>query len=320
VSTNPWVTEEFGFRRGFERYKFVHFATAGQVNQIALSMLDRSKDGRPVFLYVHYMDVHGPYTPEKRFFDAPPLDVPGRGVIGDTELEDLYRNGQIDPNAVEVPKRLHARYEAEVQQLDADIGQLSEALDARGILAGGVELVTADHGEGFGEHGPSSHGDTLYPEVLRVPAILCGPGLQPGERVPQQVRSIDFAPTLLALAGIAPPPDFEGRALLPPSGEHATDRVAVSAVGLNDAIPELDYVSVTTPAYLLIRERKSNDVELYDLGADPQALHALSPDDPEVERLSALVGPEESRTGEQVELDPATRERLRALGYLKDEH
>ena len=83
------------------------------------------------------------------------------------------------------------------------------------VLAIEVVVVTADHGEEFMEHGSIVHTKTLYDELLHVPLIFRGPGVPRGVRVRSMAALIDIVPTVLALAGIAPPPGLDGRSLLP---------------------------------------------------------------------------------------------------------
>ena len=197
--------------------------------------------------------------------------------------------------------------------------ELFERLRAEGFLADSVTVVTSDHGEAFREHGTVEHGSNLYPEVTGVPLVFAGEGRVPsGLRVRTQVRSIDVAPTLLGLAGLDVPEGIDGETLLPMDGDALLDRVAIAAVGLNDFAPDRDYVSVTTRDHFYVRDRRSGAVEFYDLRVDPGALEDLGADHPEAARLSSLVPAESDANAQRTALDPATREQLRALGYLDD--
>jgi len=219
-----------------------------------------------------------------------------------------------------VEARVHRLYEAGVQETDAAIADALEDLRQTGFLDGAIVVVTSDHGEGFGEHGTRTHGWNLYPEVIEVPLIIQAPGrLPPGVRIEAQVRSVDVAPTVLALAGVEPPASFEGRSLVGPEGQLPEARVAVAAVGLTDRLKDRDYVAVVSADHLYVRDRKSGAVEFYDLTRDPGALHDLGPDHPLVPGYAALEGGGDATRLENVELDPALRAELRTLGYLVDD-
>jgi arylsulfatase A-like enzyme len=320
VQGNPWLRSVFGFDNGFDRYEYEYLQSAQQVNASALELLEEAGRERPVFLYLHYMDVHAPYQPARRWFDEPPLVLPGQGPVADSELERRYRFREL--SGPELDRRVRVLYEAELRGLDDALGALFDALRAQGRLDHTVLVVTSDHGEAFGEHGQVGHGRTLYPEVTAVPLLVHAPGRVPaGVRIDAQVRSIDVAPTLLALAGLPPVPSFEGEVLLPMEAGAIRSRVARSAVGGNDNAPDQDFATVVSEGRLYILERHSGAVEFYDLRSDPGARRNLGPEHPEAARFAALVA-ENKPTGlpDGIVIDGERRKELEALGYLDEAH
>jgi arylsulfatase A-like enzyme len=262
------------------------------------------------------MDVHGPYRPDPAWFDEPPLAVAGR-PLPDRDFELRYRRGEL--RGPEFDRRARALYEAEVRQLDAELGRLFEALRQRGRLDAAVLAITSDHGEAFGEHGEPTHGRNFYPEVYAVPLLLHAPGRVPaGLRVAALVRSIDIAPTLLALAGLEPPASFQGEPLLPLTTGSIRARVARGAVGLNDHAPDRDFSAVVTEDRLYVRDKLGGRVEVYDLAADPGALRDLGAAHPDAARLAALEDGAGAEAGPgRVEIDAGLRGQLESLGYLE---
>jgi arylsulfatase A-like enzyme len=215
---------------------------------------------------------------------------------------------------------VRALYAAELRGLDDALGELFDALRAQGRLERAVLMVTSDHGESFGEHGQVVHGRTLYPEVCDVPLLVHAPGRVPaGVRVDAQVRTIDVAPTLLAFAGLPRVPGIQGEPLFPLDAGALEGRVARSAVGLNDSAPDQDFAAVASEGRLYILERRSGTVEFYDLRSDPGARLNLGRGHPEAARFAALLA-EDTSAGASggVQIDPALREELEALGYLED--
>ncbi len=95
------------------------------------------------------------------------------------------------------------------------------------------------------------------------------------------------------------------------------DRIAISAVGLNDSIPDLDYTAVVSPEHLYVREKNNNVVEFYDLQLDPGAQHNLGTSHPKAAAYAKLEDKAVSGTTRQTELDEKTRQQLRSLGYLR---
>ena len=313
INTNPWLLPRFGFRAGFDVYESPTGADAASVIALALKQVSQAR--HPFFLYLHFMDVHAPYTPDARFFDQPPLRLEGGAAVPDDQLERAYRKRGLDPPAV--VQRVKQLYDAEIRATDAALETLLADLRRLDLLDDAILVVTSDHGESFGEHGTTEHGWNLYPEVYEVPLVFRAPGRLPrGRRLAAQVRSIDIAPTLLALAELAIPPSFEGRSLTPMNPDSLRDRVALSAVGLNDYVPQRDYVAVISPDHLYIRERRSGTEEFYDLRSDPGALRNLGADSQQAAALAAWVRSGDVPAPNQIELDADTRARLEALGYL----
>ena len=130
------------------------------------------------------------------------------------------------------------------------------------------------------------------------------------------MRSIAGAPTLLALAGLPSPASFEGTPLLPMRPGALEDRLAVSAVGLNDYVPDLDYVAISSASHLYVRERRSGRAEFYDLVADPGAQIDLGGQAAGIEFYAAKVPAPLELPSAAAVLGDRAREQLEALGYL----
>ena len=85
-----------------------------------------------------------------------------------------------------------------------------------------ITAVLSDHGESLSEHGEYTHGVFLYDATLRIAFVMSGPGIPAGRRVKQQVRSIDFLPTVLTLMGGDVPSNVQGVSLVPAFNGSAT--------------------------------------------------------------------------------------------------
>jgi arylsulfatase A-like enzyme len=167
---------------------------------------------RPLFLYLHYRDVHEPYAP------PPPFD---RGcVAGDSPevIEELARRRIILKGEEDVYRCF---YDGEIRYTDHYLSKMFDLLHKNGITRENtIWIITADHGEEFYEEHPRdlgyhSHGRTLYQEQIRVPLILGVPKLQ-NRVVEQQVGLVDVAPTILDLLQInwKKYHQFQGRSLM----------------------------------------------------------------------------------------------------------
>lgn len=99
---------------------------------------------------------------------------------------------------------------------DHALARLFAKLEEDGWGRNLVFVLTSDHGEEFFEHGATSHGSSLYEEMLRVPLLIHAPGMFPeGRRVRTPVQTIDIYPTLLEVLGIEEPPGLRGTSLVP---------------------------------------------------------------------------------------------------------
>ena len=134
-----------------------------------------------IFIYAHFLDPHAPYDP-------PPA------------YRDLFRG--------KGGKSLVDKYDGEIRWLDDRLGLLFETLQARGILDRTLIVITSDHGEAFGEHGPFTHGPKFFhEEVSRVPLIYSSRRLfsEPLRRPGPVESSIDLLPSLVDLLDLSVP-------------------------------------------------------------------------------------------------------------------
>lgn len=196
VTSNPWLAPEFGLGQGFEVEDYVRIGLKApdDVTATATNLLDRLvDDGTPFFLYLHYMEVHKPYD----------LLAPGEPPFGPVHGDWPY------PPEVEESVR---RYDGEIRLVDRRIGELFDELRRRGLYDTSIIIVTADHGEQFGERGYEGHGGELYAEETHIPLLLKNEG-RPGV-VPETVSNIDIFATVLDAASIPVPPGVPAVSLL----------------------------------------------------------------------------------------------------------
>jgi arylsulfatase A-like enzyme len=296
VVSHIFVSRRYGFAQGFDEFHDGIIDTGDKnphkqisspwINQIAFEWLDRRQAQEPWFLWLHYFDPH------HKFLEHEGLD------FGEERVD---------------------RYDGEIAFTDRHIGELLDKLEHEELLEQTLVVVAADHGEEFGDHGGEGHRKTLYREVVRVPLIVRAPGIAPS-RVRAQVRTIDLAPTVCELLGIAPPELFAGKSLVPLlRGESGEDRDALAE--LRDRGAEFD--ALAADGFKLIHDRLTQRFELYELGADVEERTDLSAREPErVEalraRMEAALAEARSRAPRAeptLELGEEEREFLRALGY-----
>lgn len=221
---------------------------------------------------------------------------------------------------------IRARYAAEVEYMDARVGQAISLLKARGMLRNTVIVFVGDHGESLGEHEHVGHISRLYEPALRVPLIIVKPGKKITRRViTAPVSLVDVMPTILDLLRLPAAQPVQGLSLLAASSEELSRR----PVWAETYPPESPWrrQAVLFEGWKLIRTMGSESPvdELFDLRADPEELHNLATSHPErVAMLVALLNRLEDRPKNAPEVTPASprlsdeeRARLRSLGYLR---
>lgn len=185
-----------------------HYDPSQAVRSALAWLRDVDKD-RPVFLWLHLFPPHAPYAAPKPWlgrFDA-------SSEARDPDSSDPEDNFEFTDTAPARAHALEARYDESVECVDHYVGEfLARALPLLGDNT--VVVITADHGEsfanGYGGHG----GPELYDSIVHVPLIIRLPHQTAPLRISSQAELIDVAPTILELAGIAAPAQWEGRSLL----------------------------------------------------------------------------------------------------------
>ena len=251
----------------------------------------------PLFLQVGFPGPHPPYDPTPDFAerylhkDLPIQPVTAAEIAGQPPplREMRVHNSEVDHDSVghlleptpEQRLRQRAYYLANVSMIDNMIGELLRALEEQGYLEDAVVIFTSDHGDCLGDHGHSQKW-TMYDTITRVPAIVWAPGrFPPGRSLDQLCSLFDLGPTILELAGLTVPDDFEAASLLPAlEGKAWQGRDAVFAEHSRDGLLPTDYMTmVRTSEWKLVHFLDEPFGQLFDLVNDPQEVNNLW-DDP----------------------------------------
>ncbi len=320
------LAPEFGLDRGFEKYRYVEERVdrrepSTEITDQAMQRV-REAGGKPLFLFLHYYDVHSDYAslPEHEAVFLRPYD----GIAdGSTAQLAAHREGKVPMSASDAPNLID-RYDAGIQQMDGEIGRFLDFLGEEGLGEETLLVLTSDHGEEFFEHGGVLHGQTQYQEVIRVPLLIKGPGIPSGRRVSDPVSLIDIVPTLAARAGLLAPAGIDGVDLSGLwTGGGLDDRYLFSEADHNNVEHDITR-AVRFRSFKLHFNRLSREYRLYDLSLDPgerdavpagqenamAALSALS------KRLEAFMATERAEAPSRT-LSEEEIEKLRSLGYLR---
>jgi arylsulfatase A-like enzyme len=284
------------------------YVPAVKLNQDVFSWLQ--KDLRPFFLWVHHMDVHGPYISKKGW----PLLNRVRASLLWHKSAAVY-NHKLSQKEKDTLVRT---YKEEIAYLDHHIKLLLDAVDYRNTIV----IITADHGELLGEHDLFGHPFELYDELLKVPLIIKVPesvGIT-NSCIETTVRSIDIVPTILDLLSIKPDIAFDGKSLVP------------LMQGYLDGYTEpifseiwTKFLSVRFGKWKLIANYTKNEKQLFDLKKDYKEQNNLAQQEQSiVSELELLIknhlleinAPQKDIEECGFKPNEEIKTRLKALGYM----
>jgi arylsulfatase A-like enzyme len=317
-AANPFLKEKFGLSRGFATYDNGSERNAEEVVDRSLEWLEQN-DQAPFFLMVHMMDPHLPYKA--------PASVRGRfagpeeGELAGWSVDRIRR--RVKDLEDEKRERLIASYDEEIVFVDQQIDRLLGALRQSEHWGDMLVILTSDHGEELFDHGYFEHGHSVFQELLHVPMIVWGPGIEPG-RDQTPVSSVDVAATVLSVAvddfageldglslwkRLSRGTRFPQRALFAEQMLYGPERRAVIDWPLKLVVVDAD------------GDRKGRKA-LYDLSLDPEESENLAQErrrevsglDEQLAQFRAIAAPPEE--GEVLDLDEETVEELKALGYV----
>jgi arylsulfatase A-like enzyme len=320
-SANLHLDPAFGLSRGFGESRAFH-EDGRDVLARALRWIEAAS--QPWFAFVFIMDTHHPWRHRAEHDLSSGIDAPLRSAAELGAVATRSARGVAEPTPDEV-RKLVALYDENARYADAQLGALRSWLAQRGELDRTLFVVTADHGEAFGEHGDFFHGYDLYDELVRVPLVVRGPGVPVAAQRRDAVSLADLGHTLLRwLAG----PGAEvlpGRDLRTP----CTGSPESCASFFETRFRGADLAGVAAPPWKLVLDRKTRRSALYELGRD--ALERSNASAAEAKRSAALqqlltrrlaearrARAEDSAPSVGTAVDPATAEALRALGYVTD--
>jgi arylsulfatase A-like enzyme/Tfp pilus assembly protein PilF len=239
----------------------------------------------PFFAWVHFYDPHAPYDPPAPFGEA-----------------------------------AGGAYAGEAAYADRHLGIVIDALERRGLLEETIVVVLSDHGEGLGEHGESEHGLLLFETTLAIPWVLHVPGGPRGRIASVPAETVDLLPTVAALLGIEPDPEWPGRDLLPLLDEPEEDTRPVWSESFygNIGYGWAPLRAVRVGDWKLVRGRWD---ELFDLKSDPKETRSLTTSRPEIARelgarIDARTAEEPSSADAAHDLTMEQRLMLESLGYV----
>ena len=237
-STNTYIDEQRMKERGFNEFKYIWKAPAMEVVNYGIEKIRQAeKTGNHFFLYLHFMDSHHPLQPPEKYYNFFPTN--------DGEKNRRIHEGwkfkrYIEQQGNEFDNyREHkiSLYDGTIRYTDAEIDRLLTELRNSSLIPSTIIILLADHGDELWDHAAfeathyksfqarqgTSHGHTLFQELIHVPLIITAiypkgkpPSLQwRAAEIGDVIQLADVVPTVLDLTGLSAMEDSDGTSLLP---------------------------------------------------------------------------------------------------------
>lgn len=323
-----WLNEKMGFARGFDQFNAAYQA-APERNQMILEWMGKRGKDKPLFLFLHYYDVHSdwdtkPYDTKSKFDrkfakrQMPRFQGCRDGVCASELLRRADTKKELlSDEEVEWIKGL---YDGGIAYMDHHLLQALNGIRQHLDWDNTWVIITSDHGEEFREHGRLLH-NNAYREVAQVPLIIHPPGGVDRRDLQDVVGLVDLMPTILDIAGVEGPAEMEGVSLrplfngeaMPPRTHYFKEYDASTGVTLRDD----EHTLVTRLAF--------TQLELYDRLQDPDEHIRINAKRPNA--LERMLNRGKDFYDQQLrdqatslvpaEITPEEEERLRSLGYIR---
>lgn len=349
-SSNVWLASDKGLASGFAHVCAASRGPAGRgvsggrearVDRLPESLLAQlrewleSRPGPPFFAYLHFLPPHSPYgdpAEAAQLFegDEAPSFRPGRMPFrGIGEKGGPPEHDSPGPELIDL-------YDANLRKADWAAQQVLDLLSEADVFDNTLFVLTADHGETFGEHGYRWHAACPYDETVRIPLVIRLPGgAGPRGRVGALTQAVDLLPTLFDLLDLPyPEQSVQGRSLLPLLTGQVDE---INEYVYSQTEGELPCYAVHDLRYSLLLYQGGKLRALYDTESDPWQTRSVIDERPEeaarlaeafrrfaaAQRYPPLdyLDPDAPRTGiparPQRQLSQEEQEELKALGYLR---
>jgi arylsulfatase A-like enzyme len=262
VPTTAWHGHAYfrsaGFEQGFDTWQLVpgiefnpetdESITSQAMTELGMKLLRKPENtGKQFFAWAHYMDPHDQYN----------------------------KHPEASP---EFGNRNRDRYDNEVFYTDLWLGKLLTWAREQQWWKDTVLIVSADHGEAFGEHGFYKHAFEIWDVLTRVPLLISGPGIKP-RRIDERRSQLDLAPTILDVMGFPPEPEFMGKSMLPElQGATPDNREPILCELTEDSHNPLRRSFILGDYKLIVLDGRK--YQLYNLSKDPGELTDLADTEP----------------------------------------
>jgi arylsulfatase A-like enzyme len=251
------------------------YRKADEIADEMLGVIDRAHEsGERWFLFANFMDAHPPYDPPPPYNDLFPGRIEGYRFEKTAGLLERINGGKegLEPT---LHAHLLSLYDGGIAFMDAELGRVFRRLKETGAWDRTLVVITADHGEAFGEHGTLGHGVSVFDEQMHVPLWVKLPNQKGGRAVDTRVSLVDVLPSVLEALDLKAPPGLHGRSFLrmvpDPRRVVFAENAPITRIGKIGA----RYKGTERAAYVgdeKLRLGADGKFESYDLDRDPDEL------------------------------------------------
>lgn len=299
---------------------------AGEINKVVYNLFDKAnEDNKQFFFFINYMDTHWPYIP------PPPFDKLYPGKAERFTSADFY---SLVADVLQINRKmtqkeyshLVSQYDGGISFIDFHIGKLIEQLKALKLYKNTLIIITSDHGEAFGEKSLITHGVSVYQNQVHVPLVIKYPNISNGLVVDELISLVDLMPTTLDVLGYEIPKNVQGQSLFNLKSSKKRTDVVISesfpsqSLIRNPRFQRVERAIFEEPNKLICST--SRKPEFYNFLNDPNENENLYKEENELAgkleaRLNKWFKTVKEPPVSIVEMDKATLERLKSLGYVK---
>ncbi len=308
----------------FSNYLFKYHSpclTAKMVNSRALDWIEKKR--QPFFLFINYMDTHGPYYPPSVELDQleglqSPWLVSRSTLPMHLQHSFISRRRKLSEKE---KQHIHDGYDGETLYVDRSIESLVAHLKTRGLYDNTLLIITSDHGEMLGEHHLFGHRKVLYEPLIRLPLLIKLPHAGKSGRITTPVQITDISPFVINLLNHKISMKHKG----PVIAEWYNQGEEVAKSFYNEDLFSQNSRAVYLEDYKVIVNSIKTD-EVYNLEVDPAERNNLVDSKHYIysegmrkinEFVENTKDPLEEKSRRPRRFSREDRARMKALGYVK---
>jgi len=298
--SNAQLSYFFGYNKGWEVFydsmkddvsDMYPFIRGAEINNKVKGFLTNFNFSKPLFLWVHYMDVHEPYIAEGKYLSKIDPNI----KLSKEEMFSLFKNTILPRDISDKDKvgTLRSLYMAKVAETDRYLKELFDIFGSHNLLDNSTIIITSDHGDEFLEHGGLSHDGKMYAELINVPFLVYDKSFS-HTTIDTPVSLIDIPPTICSIFGVQPAPSFKGKSLYPFNSiaSYVLYGEAMGKIGHKEKDTDRPIYYIVKDGIKVIYREDGSNWQAYDIEVDPADTKDISAKltEDKKDKLNSFIG------------------------------